>query len=120
MTAWRGPARRISPRVMESDPWTAWLEPDEDGYDRPEIACPCCGLRIGTGGRKGWLVRRLKAHFAACRPRFRVYRRWEADRLENAVRNGGDLTFARWRAGMEAARRRKASTADRERNEEEA
>lgn len=80
MAAWRAPVRRVSAEVMEHDPGAAWLAEDDGARD--VLACPCCGRLIGVRGMKGWLLRRLRQHFAKCRPKFRIYRRRDAERLE--------------------------------------
>ncbi len=49
------------------------LEPE--AFFRPgKLPCPLCLKLIGTGGMKGWLIRRLGLHFQKCRPRWTVER----------------------------------------------
>jgi len=64
-----GPIRRIGVPALERG--SAW-DPSEAPDD---IACPLCGRLLGVGGMKGWLIRRLRDHFRACRPRHAVMRR---------------------------------------------
>lgn len=76
--------RRLAAEILERDPAAAWLDLEDEGA-RAVLACPVCGLLIGVGGWKGWLLRRLRLHYAKCRPRYRVYSRKHAERMERRV-----------------------------------